>query len=215
MSNKPILLFSGGLDSTTLLYKLRPNVQAILFNYGQKHVKELEHAKRTCEGAGVEYTVADVSAIKPLIAKGSQSGSEEVPDGHYAEESMKTTVVPNRNMIMLAIATGFAITQGADYVYTAVHNGDHAIYPDCRSEFIAAVNRATLLCDWHKVGVYAPFVWMSKAEIVKLGDELGVPWQETWSCYKGKELHCGKCGTCTERKEAFDLAGVTDPTQYE
>lgn len=218
MNTKPILLFSGGLDSTTLLYELRNSssgVQALLFNYGQKHVKELQFAAETCNRAGVEYTIADVSAIQPLIAKGSQSGNEEVPDGHYAEESMKTTVVPNRNMIMLSIAIGYAITLGAETVYTAVHNGDHAIYPDCREEFIAGMDTVAQLCDWHKVRVVAPYVGISKADIVRHGIRIGVPYGDTWSCYKGQHFHCGTCGTCTERKEAFELAGVIDPTLYE
>jgi 7-cyano-7-deazaguanine synthase len=215
LSKNPILLFSGGLDSTTLLYNLRPNVQALLFNYGQKHVKELNHAVATCKNAGVEHTVADISAIQPLIAKGSQSGAEEVPDGHYAEESMKTTVVPNRNMIMLSLAIGFAITSEAPSVYIAVHSGDHAIYPDCRTEFILGMNVVSYLCDWFHVQVVAPYVALSKSQIVTLGEKYGVPWADSWSCYKGKEKHCGKCGTCTERKEAFHLAGVVDPTAYE
>jgi 7-cyano-7-deazaguanine synthase len=212
---KPILLFSGGLDSTTLLWQLKPNVKALIFNYGQRHVTEIDHASHLASKAGVEFEIADVRGISHLLAKGSQTGFQEVPEGHYAAENMKTTVVPNRNMIMLAIAAGWAISTEAKSVYTAVHAGDHTIYPDCRPDFIQALGSAIHLGNWEHVKLIAPFVNSSKADIVKAGSYLKVPYELTWSCYKGKLLHCGKCGTCVERKEAFKLAGVEDPTQYE
>jgi 7-cyano-7-deazaguanine synthase len=127
---------------------------------------------------------------------------------------MKTTVVPNRNMILLALATGHALSIGAQQVAYAAHSGDHAIYPDCRNEFADAMARAMALCDWSQVELYRPFVDWTKADIVRRGAELGVPFGQTWSCYKGGNKHCGRCGTCIERREAFDLAGVEDPTNY-
>lgn len=212
-----VLLYSGGLDSTVLLYELASRgVKALLINYDQRHKKELEHARAICIYADVSYAVCDLSNVGYLIAKGSQSGQEEVPLGHYADESMKTTVVPNRNMIMLSIAVGHAISIDAHNVYFAAHAGDHAIYPDCREAFVYALNRAIQIGnEWSSIQLWAPYVNLTKAEIVKLGAGLNVPFERTWSCYKGLDLHCGQCGTCVERREAFELAGVTDPTQYE
>jgi 7-cyano-7-deazaguanine synthase len=139
----------------------------------------------------------------------------QVPEGHYEDESMKATVVPNRNMILLSIATGWAVSTGASSVSYAAHFGDHAIYPDCREEFADAMNNIMEIAGWDKVSLNRPFSSFTKADIVKLGDELGVPFEKTWSCYKGGQIHCGVCGTCVERREAFELAGVTDPTIYD
>jgi 7-cyano-7-deazaguanine synthase len=138
-----------------------------------------------------------------------------VPHGHYAQQSMKQTVVANRNMIMLAVAAGWAINQRAERVAYAAHTGDHAIYPDCRPEFAEAVDRAIRLADWHEVYLYCPFVRLTKAQIVARGAELGVDFVHTWSCYEGGRIHCGRCGTCFERREAFQEANVADPTEYE
>ena len=218
MSIDHVMLYSGGLDSTVLLYRLRKQgggVKPLLFNYGQRHAKELSMAEDRCVDLGVPYEYVELSGINHLIAKGSQAGYEPVPEGHYADESMKTTVVPNRNMIMLSIAVGHAITIGARNVHFAVHAGDHAIYPDCRPDFLYAMNRAVLIGnEWTPIQVYAPFINLSKADIVKQGAELGVPFERTWSCYKGEALHCGRCGTCVERREAFAIADVEDPTIY-
>ncbi len=139
----------------------------------------------------------------------------DVPLGHYEAENMKATIVPNRNMVFLAVATAWAISQKAQYIAYAAHSGDHAIYPDCRPEFADAMAQAIKLADWHPVELLRPFVSKTKAEIVKLGQELGVPYQWTWSCYQGGSVHCGACGTCIERREAFALAGVPDPTEYD
>ncbi len=213
---KSIVLLSGGLDSTTLLYSLLPNVKAIMFNYGQRHKKELEYGIGLSLELDIECEVADLRGINHLIRKGSQSGDETPPPGHYAEETMKTTIVPNRNSIMLSIAVGWAVATDCREVFFAAHAGDHTIYPDCREEFIRAFDKTMQIANaWSPVAVRAPFVKMTKAEIVKYGDRIKVPFEKTWSCYVGGTVHCGKCGTCTERREAFILAGVKDPTQYE
>jgi 7-cyano-7-deazaguanine synthase len=140
--------------------------------------------------------------------------SISLPLGHYAEESMKSTVVPNRNMILLSLAAGHAISLKFDTVAYAAHAGDHTIYPDCRPEFADAMENALSKADWNKINLHRPFVKMNKSDLVKLGIELGVPFEKTWSCYAGGKLHCGKCGTCVERKEAFELIGLSDPTKY-
>lgn len=215
---KTILIYSGGLDSTVLLFKLRAEgheVRALGVNYGQRHRKELDAATTICAKFGVEYHIADLSAIRPLLGGSSQTDDNvAVPHGHYAAETMKLTVVPNRNMIMLSVAIAWAISTKSESVNYAAHGGDHAIYPDCREEFASSLNTTALLADWHQVRIDRPFVRESKAGIVALGQGLGVPFDETWSCYEGASAHCGKCGTCVERREAFKLAGVPDPTIY-
>lgn len=214
-----VLIFSGGLDSTVLLYHLLAcgdTVKALSIDYGQRHARELESAKETAARVGIEHRVADLRAISPLLAGSSLTSSKvDVPDGHYAEETMKITVVPNRNMIMLAVAAGWAISLKFDQVAFGAHSGDHAIYPDCRAEFADAMDNALGLADWHRVRLVRPFVSLTKANIVARGNELHVPFARTWSCYKGAERHCGRCGTCIERREAFHLAGVIDPTPYD
>lgn len=216
---KSLIIYSGGLDSTVLLYHLQKSgdeLHALSVNYGQRHQCELDRAKHLCAELGISHKVADLSSIQPLLAGSSLTSTEiAVAEGHYTEENMKTTVVPNRNMILLALATGHAISMGAEQVAYAAHSGDHAIYPDCRNEFADAMAHVMALCDWKKIGLSRPFVNWTKADIVRRGAELDVPFEQTWSCYKGGELHCGRCGTCIERREAFDLAGVSDPTEYE
>lgn len=227
MPASKILLFSGGLDSTTLLWKLRPDVKCLSFYYGQRHLKELEMSYRITDDLEIEHRVVDMAqhsqyqdwptcSVSDLIRSGSQMGVEEVPEGHYTDESMKKTVVPNRNMIMLAIATGWAVSSGAKEVYWACHAGDHVIYPDCRPEFFHYMANAIRVGNaWTPVELKAPFIYMGKHEIVNQGLALKVPYELTWSCYSGREKHCGKCGTCTERLEAFQLNGVKDPAEYE
>ncbi|MFP4069430.1 MAG: 7-cyano-7-deazaguanine synthase QueC [Verrucomicrobiota bacterium] len=215
---KTVLIYSGGLDSTVLLYHLRDaghELHALSVDYGQRHRRELESAAAICRQAGVPWRCADLSAISPLLAGSSLTSPDiEVAEGHYTEESMKTTVVPNRNMILLALATGHALSIGAAQVAYAAHSGDHAIYPDCRNAFADAMAEAIRLADWNEVELLRPFVDWTKADIVRRGDELDAPLALTWSCYKGGALHCGRCGTCIERREAFDLADVPDPTEY-
>ena len=215
---KSLVVLSGGMDSTVLLYQLLQagdEVKALSINYGQRHSRELEAARALCAELGVEHRVADLSGLSDLLAGSALTSSEiEVPEGHYAEDNMKATVVPNRNMILLSVAAGWAISSKYDRIAYAAHSGDHAIYPDCRNEFAEALDGAIRLADWHEVSLYRPFVDMTKADIVSLGAKLGVPFEKTWTCYKGQDLHCGRCGTCVERREAFYLAGVDDPTTY-
>lgn len=215
---KTVAIFSGGLDSTVLLHELRAagdEVLALSVDYGQRHRRELDHARRIAHQMGIRWQLADLSAIRPLLAGSSQTSDEvPVPHGHYAAENMKQTVVPNRNMIMLAIAAGWAISERADRVAYGAHAGDHTIYPDCRPEFAEAIGKAIGLADWHHVELYCPFITLSKADIVQLGAKHAVDFATTWSCYDDGKVHCGRCGTCVERKEAFEKAGVPDPTVY-
>jgi 7-cyano-7-deazaguanine synthase len=219
MSKKVVALVSGGMDSTVLLHWLTDQsyeIKAIAFNYGQKHnTKELECMKAQCSTLGVEYNIVDLTSLKSLLRSALTDPNQPVPEGHYAAENMKQTVVPNRNMIMTSIAAGYAISLKYDSVAYAAHQGDHAIYPDCRQVFASAVDTALRLADWHEVGLLRPFVALTKSDIATIGQRLDVDWAQTWSCYKGGDIHCGKCGTCVERQEAFHLAGINDPTPYE
>lgn len=216
---KSIVVHSGGMDSTVLLYQLvaqGDEVKALSIDYGQRHAKEIESARALAASLGVEHRVADLRSLAELLGGSALTSSElEVPEGHYEEDNMKATVVPNRNMILLAVSAGWAISSQFDRVAYAAHSGDHAIYPDCRTEFADALDAAIQLADWRKVSLYRPFVDLTKADLVKLGTDLQVPFEGTWSCYKGRDLHCGRCGTCIERREAFHLAKVTDPTTYD
>ena len=215
---KTILIYSGGLDSTVLLYSLKAQgreVKALSVNYGQRHSKELDAAKNICNILNVEHRVVDLSGLRPLLGGSSQTDSNvEVPEGHYAAENMKLTVVPNRNMMMLAVAGAWAISSKYDTVAYAAHAGDHTIYPDCREEFVGKLNEALQLADWHSVSIERPFVTLTKGQVTKLGADLKVPFEKTWSCYKGGDTHCARCGTCVERVRAFAEAGVQDPTIY-
>lgn len=219
MKRKTILIYSGGMDSTVLLYNLLAEgdeVAALSIDYGQRHRRELGAGHAITTRLGVEHHLADLSALRPLLAGSSQtSEGVAVPHGHYAAETMKLTVVPNRNMLMLAVAGAWAISRKADRIAYAAHAGDHAIYPDCREEFVQPLAQALENADWHRVRIARPFITMTKAEICGLGHRLGVPFDLTYSCYEGRDAHCGKCGTCVERKEAFQLANVNDPTVYE
>jgi len=214
-----LVLTSGGIDSTTLLYyhaKRKQLAGAIAFNYGQRHLKELEFAGLNAQALGVPITTVNISSLGPILSGSSQTdASVPVPEGHYSEESMKATVVPNRNMILLSIAIGAAIAKKIDFVAYAAHAGDHAIYPDCRPEFTKAMGSAARLCDWRKITLLRPFIKMTKGWIVAEGEELGVDFTKTWSCYQGGALHCGRCGTCVERRLAFIEAKVVDPTTYQ
>lgn len=213
-----VLCYSGGLDSTVLLYHLLSEgklVRCLGVHYGQRHSRELNAALMICNFAGVHFQTLDLSGIKHIFKGSSQTDDVPVPEGHYAEESMKLTVVPNRNMILLSLATAYAISSGCEEVAYAAHSGDHTIYPDCRPEFVEALDGAIRLCDWKKVALYVPFTKWTKADIARRGAELNAPLRLTWTCYKGGERHCGKCGSCTERREAFQLAGVQDSTEYE
>lgn len=219
---KAVVVLSGGMDSTALAYLLHNSndIIAVSFNYGQRHAKELQFAAITAGLLNAEHKVINMSFMADLLhGSALTSNGGDVPEGHYADDNMKATVVPNRNMIMLSIAVGIAVAEGANFVATGVHAGDHPVYPDCRPEFIEYLSQtavqATLGFAPVNFQVIAPFVNIGKDEIVKIGQSDHVPWVNTWSCYKGGEIHCGKCGTCVERKEAFRLAEVFDPTEYE
>ena len=213
-----ILIYSGGLDSTVLLYWLRrrgDTVSALSLDYGQRHRRELASAEMICAHLNIPWRCADLSALRPFLAGSSQTDlTVAVPYGHYGAETMKATIVPNRNMLFLAVAVAWAVSSRADAVAYAAHAGDHTIYPDCRPAFVQAMQQATAVCDWHPVQIMAPFLMLTKAEIVQIGAGLAVPFGETWSCYEGGIQHCGRCGTCMERQEAFQLAGIHDSTVY-
>ena len=216
---KALVLFSGGLDSTVLAAQLQADgIETLLLSidYGQRHAKELDRAEKIALALGLPHRILRLPDLGPLLGGSSLTDDQvELPEGHYAEESMKATVVPNRNMILLALAGGHALSIGFDTIAYAAHAGDHTIYPDCRPEFADAMEKALGLADWQKLNLHRPFVNFSKGELVRKGNELGAPLELTWSCYAGREEHCGKCGTCVERKEAFALAKVEDPTEYE
>jgi len=232
---RSVTIFSGGLDSTVLVYYLKEAgyEQTLLsFDYGQRHRTELDRAAATAEDLNLEHHVVSLRDLTKLLAPSDSSlvSARPVPHGHYEAESMKSTVVPNRNAIMLSIAWGHAVAIGATVVATAVHAGDHAIYPDCRPEFLAALSAAlqegTEGFARPSLIIHAPFRHSSKANIVEQGHHLGVQFENTWSCYDPQDaptrralsasafIHCGRCGTCVERKEAFRLANVVDPTTY-
>jgi 7-cyano-7-deazaguanine synthase len=214
---KTVLAYSGGLDSTVLLYERRAaghEVRCLGIDYGQRHRRELEAAASLCRELDIEYRLADLRPIRPLLAGSALTDAIAVPDGHYTDETMKLTVVPNRNMVMLSLAIAWAVSLRFDTVAYAAHAGDHTIYPDCRPAFAEAMRRAATLCDWRPIDLATPFIDKTKADLVRIGSGLGVPFARTWSCYRGGELHCGTCGTCVERREAFQHAGVEDPTVY-
>lgn len=212
---KTVLILSGGMDSATLLYDLvagGDTVEAIGVNYKQRHGKELSCASDLCRTLGVRFDVLDLSSLSSFLTGSSQSDPNvPVPFGKYDEPSMKLTVVPNRNMFMLAAAGAVAIARKADRLAYGAHAGDHTIYPDCRPEFVKAMADAFGLCDWHTLGLHAPYIDMTKGDICKRGVELSVPYEKTWTCYVGGDRPCGQCGACTERAEAFEFAGVPDP----
>ncbi|MBC9868745.1 MAG: 7-cyano-7-deazaguanine synthase QueC [Opitutae bacterium] len=215
---KTVLAYSGGLDSTVLLYHLVAEggvVSALSVNYGQRHQRELDSARAIATRLGLPHKTIDLSSLGKLLEGCSLTNPDlPMPQGHYAEPSMKATVVPNRNMLFLALAASWAISLGADTVSYAAHSGDHAIYPDCRETFAQALDNAIRLADWREIRLNRPFVHLDKGAIVERGATLGVPFARTWSCYEGGQFHCGRCGTCIERREAFHRAGVEDPTLY-
>lgn len=218
-----IVVLSGGMDSVTLFHRLEVDGYEplpISFNYGQKHKKELGFAEYWANRFGVPFQLVDLSSINGLLQSSALANpNADIPEGHYAAENMKATVVPNRNMIMLSIAAAYAVDQNAEIVATGVHSGDHDIYPDCRPEFINACNTTIIEANEGFINesfhLYTPYIYSRKEDIAAEGHKFGVDWNKTWSCYKGGRLHCGKCGTCVERKEAFEKANITDPTQYE
>ena len=220
ISQRAVVIFSGGLDSTTLAYWLADGgtrLRLLSIDYGQRHRVELAHASAIARMLEADHHLVDLSTLAPLLAGSALTDvAIPMPDGHYTADSMRATVVPNRNAIMLDLAVAAAIAWGADTVAYGAHAGDHTIYPDCRPEFLTAYRALAATANElpERFSVTAPFLEMSKADIVALGSELGVPFEATWSCYRGGERHCGTCGTCTERREAFEHAEVPDPTSY-
>lgn len=219
---KAICLASGGLDSTVLAYLLKSqgyDLHLLSFDYGQRHKKEIHYAQLCAERLSAQWDLIDLTSLTHLLKGSALTDDIAVPDGHYADENMKVTVVPNRNAVMLSIAYAVAVAEQAEIVAMAVHAGDHPIYPDCRPKFIRAFDwmeqEATEGHGHPDLKLYTPFVTNSKADIVRMGDRLGVPFQDTWSCYKGNGLQCGLCGTCYERRESFELSGIKDLTRYE
>lgn len=212
---KAVVILSGGMDSTTLLYKAKSEyteVYAISFNYGQKHSKELQQAQDITKELKIDHVVINVPEVKDILAS-ALTGNSDIPEGHYAQDNMKQTVVPNRNAIMLSIAYGYAVSIKADHLLYGAHAGDHFVYPDCRPEFAEKLNEAFLIGNegFGNTEIVAPFINITKSDIVGLGLTLYVPYEKTWSCYKGEERPCLKCGTCTERTEAFLDNDTKDP----
>lgn len=215
--NRVVLILSGGMDSTTLLYDLvqqGKEVNALTYDYGQKHKKEILMAEKTCKKLTIRHKIVNLAILNEVAPSALTREDWEIPEGHYSEPNMKQTVVPNRNMVMISIAVAYAIGLKAKEVYYAAHSGDHAIYPDCRKEFVDALKSAIELCDWDKVELKAPYLDLDKGDIVLRGKELGVDYSLTWTCYKGEDKACGKCGSCVERLEAFQKARIQDPLPY-
>jgi 7-cyano-7-deazaguanine synthase len=218
-----VAIVSGGMDSAVLAHHLRAegwSLRLLSFDYGQRHAKELDHARKLAAALGAPHEVVDLRSTGALLAGSALTDAAvEVPEGHYTDESMRATVVANRNAIFVQVAVGVAVAEGAAAVALGIHAGDHPIYPDCRPAFVEAAEQLALVANEGFVAdgfhLLAPFLYSTKAEIARRGVELGVAFEDTWSCYAGGDRHCGRCGTCVERREAFALAGVPDPTAYE
>lgn len=212
-----VIIVSGGMDSITLLYDHKDEIAlGISFDYGSNHnAREIPFAKMHCERLGIKHITINLDFMHQYFKSSLLDGAEAIPEGHYADDNMKSTVVPFRNGIMLSIAIGIAESNNLDQVFIANHGGNHTIYPDCRPEFINAIDAAATVGTYNNVKVVAPYTKITKSDIARIGKKLGIDYTETWSCYKGGEVHCGKCGTCVERKEALAEAGIEDKTIYE
>ena len=217
MSEAIVVIFSGGMDSYTLLNRVLKNdfqVSAVTFNYGQRHAKEIEYAISACIELNVPHKVIDITTISELLQGSSLTSNIDIPEGHYADETMRSTIVPNRNMILLSLAVGYAVSIGARKVFYGAHSGDHAIYPDCRPEFVEKMNNVCAIANYEPVEVVTPYLNYDKGEIVKDGLLMRLDYTKTWSCYNGKDMACGKCGACFERIEAFGCNNMSDPSGY-
>lgn len=212
-----VIILSGGMDSVTLLYdKIKDIALVVTFDYGSNHNKrEIEFAKYHCEQLNIEHIIIPLEFIHKYFKSSLLEGADAIPEGHYADDNMRSTVVPFRNGIMLSIACGIAESRGLKRVMIANHAGDHSIYPDCRATFIDSMSEAMSYGTYEHVKVYAPYTSITKTQIAMIGKTIGLDYSMTWSCYKGGEIHCGKCGTCVERKEALRDAGIEDSTIYE
>lgn len=211
-----VIVVSGGMDSITMLYDYRERMAlAVTYDYGSKHnAKEIPFAQLHCRRLGIEHIVIPLGFMQQYFQSSLLQGGEEIPEGHYAADNMKSTVVPFRNAIMLSVAVGMAESRGLQSVFIANHAGDHTIYPDCRPEFIRAFDATAASGTYNRVRIEAPYTNLSKADIARKGALLGIDYAETWSCYKGGDVHCGRCGTCLERREALAEAGIADTTAY-
>lgn len=211
-----IIILSGGLDSTTMLYEYKDDIAlALSFDYGSNHnARELAFARLHCERLGIPHIIIPLDFIHQYFRSSLLEGADAIPEGNYDDDNMRSTVVPFRNGIMLAIAAGMAETRGLSRIMMANHAGDHAIYPDCRQSFVDAMNQAIMAGTYEGITLFTPYTNLTKADIARHGKALGIDYSETWSCYKGGEKHCGKCGTCTERREALREAGIIDTTEY-
>lgn len=212
-----VIIVSGGMDSITLLYEHKDDIAlGISFDYGSNHnAREIPFAKMHCERLGIKHITINLDFMHQYFKSSLLDGANAIPEGHYAEDNMKSTVVPFRNGIMLSIAIGIAESNNLNMVFIANHGGDHTIYPDCRPEFIKAIDNSAESGTYNNVRVIAPYTNITKADIANIGKKLGIDYTETWSCYKGGEKHCGRCGTCVERKEALAKADIEDKTLYE
>lgn len=212
-----IIVVSGGMDSITLLYDYKDRIAlAVSFDYGSNHnAKELPLAEMHCKRLGIPHITIPLVFMKDYFKSSLLEGAEAIPEGNYDEENMKSTVVPFRNGIMLSVACGLAETHHLKHVMMANHSGDHTIYPDCRLGFVSSMSAAMQAGTYDGVDIVAPYTNITKADIARIGKRLGIDYSETWSCYKGGEHHCGKCGTCRERREALAEAGIDDTTVYD
>jgi 7-cyano-7-deazaguanine synthase len=212
-----VVIISGGMDSTTLLYDVVHrgyDISAVTFDYGQKHRREIACAQQTSRKLSVPHRIVELPVLNELAPSALTRNEWAVPEGHYAEDVMKQTVVPNRNMVFLALAAAYAIGIGARSIFYGAHSGDHPIYPDCRPAFVSAMSTALHLADWSDLILEVPYLYLTKADILRIGLDLGVDYKETWTCYRGEEVACGTCGACTERLEAFRETGKEDPLAY-
>ena len=211
-----MIIVSGGMDSITLLHERKDTIAlAVSFDYGSNHnAREIPFARLHCQRLGIRHVVIPLAFMQQYFKSSLLEGADAIPDGHYADSNMKSTVVPFRNGIMLSIAVGIAESNSLKRVLIANHGGDHAIYPDCRPEFITAIDAAAKAGTYVDVTIEAPYTNISKTDIARRGKSLAIDYSETWSCYKGGQVHCGTCGTCVERKEALREAGIADPTVY-
>lgn len=211
------MVLSGGMDSVTMLYEYAPEIEmAVNFTYGSNHnERELECARYHCEKLGIELVVIDLSFIGKNFHSSLLEGPDAIPEGEYDFDNMKSTVVPFRNGIMLAAAAGLAESHGLEVLMIANHAGDHALYPDCRQSFIVAMAKAIAEGTYEGIEVKAPYTLLSKSDIALRGKRLGIDYSKTYSCYRGLEKHCGRCGTCRERRQAMADAGIVDTTEYE
>ena len=211
-----MIIVSGGMDSITLLHERKDTIAlAVSFDYGSNHnAREIPFARLHCQRLGIRHVVIPLAFMQQYFKSSLLDGADAIPDGHYADSNMKSTVVPFRNGIMLSIAVGIAESNSLRRVLIANHGGDHAIYPDCRPEFITAIDAAAKAGTYVDVAIEAPYTNISKTDIARRGKSLAIDYSETWSCYKGGQVHCGTCGTCVERKEALREAGIADPTVY-